>query len=214
MILPASFVGATLVFFSSHAEAFITNGRAPLVQACYRLHGRAATPVPRAPRSRVLMVSNQDGVLMDEFGIPIYDENGEINDDQLDDYQKNPDGLKEGDPITVIAKGLTFYHVRGHKDGFDPEGCVGQISSLYIMSKKYEGEFSTAHRPVVCTFTHPKKFKAHLEFGEVRKATPEEIEKNQQLIDAQNALDAIEQAKRDAARAAKEAEEAAAKAAE
>ncbi|CAN0027990.1 unnamed protein product [Ectocarpus sp. 12 AP-2014] len=153
MILPASFVGATLVLFSSHAEAFITNGRAPLVQACYRLHGRAATPVPRAPRSRVLMVSNQDGVLMDEFGIPIYDENGEINDDQLDDYQKNPDGLKEGDPITVVAKGLTFYHVRGHKDGFDPEGCVGQISSLYIMSKKYEGEFSTAHRPVVCTFT-------------------------------------------------------------
>lgn len=38
-------------------------------------------------------------------------------------------------------------------DGFDPEGCVGQISSLYIMSKKYEGEFSTAHRPVVCSFT-------------------------------------------------------------
>lgn len=61
---------------------------------------------------------------------------------------------------------------------------------------------------------HPKKFKAHLEFGEVKKATPEEIEKNQQLIDAQNALDAIEQEKRDAARAAKEAEEAAAKAAE
>ncbi|CAM9606826.1 unnamed protein product [Ectocarpus sp. 4 AP-2014] len=211
---------AALVFFSSHAEAFITNGRAPLVQAFYRLHGRAATPVPSklcpsgAPRSRVLMVSNQDGVLMDEFGIPIYDENGEINDDQLDDYQKNPDGLKEGDPITVIAEGLTFYHVRGYKDGFDPEGCVGQISSLYIMSKKYEGEFSTAHRPVVCTFTYPKKFKAHLEFGEVRKATPEEIEKNQQLIDAQSALDAIEQEKRDAARAAKEAEEAAAKAAE
>lgn len=39
------------------------------------------------------------------------------------------------------------------QDGFDPEGCVGEISSLYIMSKKYEGEFSTAHRPVVCTFT-------------------------------------------------------------
>lgn len=39
------------------------------------------------------------------------------------------------------------------QDGFDPEGCVGQISSLYVMSKKYEGEFSTAHRPVVCTFT-------------------------------------------------------------
>lgn len=38
-------------------------------------------------------------------------------------------------------------------DGFDPEGCIGAISSLYIMSKKYEGEFSTAHRPVVCSFT-------------------------------------------------------------
>lgn len=55
----------------------------------------------------------------------------------------------------------------------------------------------------------PVKFKAHLEFGEVRKSTPEEMEKLQQLIDAQNALDALEE-ERDAARAA----EAAAKAAE
>lgn len=60
----------------------------------------------------VLMVSNQDGVLVDEFGIPIYDENGEINEDQLDDYQKNPDGLQVGDKITVVGKGLRFYHVR------------------------------------------------------------------------------------------------------
>lgn len=65
-----------------------------------------------SPRSRVLMVSNQDGVLVDEFGIPIYDENGEINEDQLDDYQKNPEGLQVGDTITVIGKGLRFYHVR------------------------------------------------------------------------------------------------------
>lgn len=68
--------------------------------------------VPESPRSTVLMVSNQDGVLQDEFGIPIYDENGDINEDQLDDYQRNPDGLKEGDMITVIGKGLRFYHVR------------------------------------------------------------------------------------------------------
>lgn len=58
------------------------------------------------------MVSNQDGVLQDEFGIPIYDENGEINEDQLDDYQRNPDGLKEGDLITIVGKGLRFYHLR------------------------------------------------------------------------------------------------------
>ena len=38
------------------------------------------------------------------------------------------------------------------EEGFDPEGCVGEITNLYIMSKKYEGEFSTAHRPVVCSF--------------------------------------------------------------
>ncbi|CAM9907444.1 unnamed protein product [Scytosiphon promiscuus] len=155
------------------------------------------------------MVSNQDGVLQDEFGIPIYDENGEINDEQLDDYQKNPDGLQEGDMITVVAKGLKFYHVRGFKDdGFDPEGCIGQISSLYIMSKKYEGEFSTAHRPVVCSFTRPAKFKAHMEFGEVRKSTPEEIEKHEQEIAAQKAADAAENEKRQAERAAKEAAEA------
>lgn len=58
------------------------------------------------------MVSNQDGVLVDEFGIPIYDENGEINEDQLDDYQRNPEGLQVGDKITVVGKGLRFYHVR------------------------------------------------------------------------------------------------------
>lgn len=60
----------------------------------------------------ILMVSNQDGVLVDEFGIPIYDENGEINEDQLDDYQRNPEGLQVGDQITVIGKGLRFYHIR------------------------------------------------------------------------------------------------------
>lgn len=70
------------------------------------------THVTDRPRPKVLMVSNQDGVLADEFGIPIYDENGEINEDQLDDYQKNPEGLQEGDKITVIGKGLRFYHVR------------------------------------------------------------------------------------------------------
>ncbi len=58
------------------------------------------------------MVSNQDGVLCDEFGVPIYDENGEINEEQLDDYQKNPEGLQVGDTITVIGKGLRFYHLR------------------------------------------------------------------------------------------------------
>lgn len=70
------------------------------------------------------MVSNQDGVLQDEFGIPIYDENGEINDEQLDDYQKNPDGLQEGDMITVVAKGLKFYHVRGFQVRFLALGFV------------------------------------------------------------------------------------------
>ena len=68
--------------------------------------------VAESPRQHVLMVSSQDGVLVDEFGIPIYDENGEINEDQLDDYQKNPEGLQVGDKITVIGKGLRFYHVR------------------------------------------------------------------------------------------------------
>jgi len=61
------------------------------------------------------MVSNQDGVLCDEFGVPIYDENGEINEEQLDDYQKNPEGLQVGDTITVIGKGLRFYHLRQFK---------------------------------------------------------------------------------------------------
>lgn len=68
--------------------------------------------VTESPRPKVLMVSKQDGVLADEFGIPIYDENGEINEDQLDDYQRNPEGLQVGDKITVIGKGLRFYHVR------------------------------------------------------------------------------------------------------
>lgn len=57
----------------------------------------------------------------------------------------------------------------------------------------------------------PYKFKAHMEFGEVRKSTPEEIEKNQEQIAAQKALDEAAAAKRKAAR---EAAEAAAKAAE
>lgn len=60
----------------------------------------------------------------------------------------------------------------------------------------------------------PFKFKAHMEFGEVRKSTPEEIEKNQEEVAAQKALDEAQAAKRNAARAAKEASEAAAKAAE
>lgn len=151
------------------------------------------------------MVSNQDGVLCDEFGVPIYDENGEINEEQLDDYQKNPEGLQVGDTITVIGKGLRFYHLRQFKEeGFDPEGCVGEISDLYIMSKKYEGEFSTAHRPVVCTFKQPYKFKAHMEFGEVRKSTPEEKEQN--IAAQKKALEDAEKAKKDAQAAAKSAE--------
>lgn len=60
----------------------------------------------------------------------------------------------------------------------------------------------------------PAKFKAHMEFGEVRKSTPEEIEKHEQEIAAQKALDAIENEKRQAARAAKEAAEAEEKAKE
>lgn len=44
-----------------------------------------------------------------------------------------------------------------------------------------------------------------MEFGEVRKSTPEEIAKNEQDIADQKALDDAERAKRDAARAAEEA---------
>lgn len=59
-----------------------------------------------------------------------------------------------------------------------------------------------------------------MEFGEVRKSTPEEIKKLQEQVAAQNALDEAEAAKRNAARAKEAAEaeaaeaEAAAKAAE
>lgn len=46
-----------------------------------------------------------------------------------------------------------------------------------------------------------------MEFGEVRKSTPEETAKNEEDIAAQKALDLAERAKRDAARAAEEAAE-------
>lgn len=48
----------------------------------------------------------------------------------------------------------------------------------------------------------------------MRKSTPEEIEKHEQAIADQKALDAVENEKRKAARAAKEAAEAEAKAEE
>lgn len=51
----------------------------------------------------------------------------------------------------------------------------------------------------------PYKFKAHMEFGEVRKSTPEEKEKNE--IALQKALDDAAKAKEDAERVAKESAE-------
>ena len=46
----------------------------------------------------------------------VYDENGDINQDHvLDEYQKNPKGLAEGDIVTVVAKDLRFYHIRKYK---------------------------------------------------------------------------------------------------
>jgi len=50
----------------------------------------------------------------------------------------------------------------------------------------------------------PYKFKAHMEFGEVRKSTPEEKEQN--IAAQKKALEDAEKAKKDAQAAAKSAE--------
>lgn len=183
-ILPTSLAGTVLLLISKHAQAFATIGRPSLVPTSQRLsgHGRGVAPVPKNPRSRALFMSDEE-VIYDEFGEIVFDEDGNINEKLLDDYQVNPDGIEQGDAVIVAEKGLRFFHVRKFKaEGFDPEGMIGEIQQLKVISTKHRGEFFTANRPVFVQFKHPYKFKAHFEFGEVRKATQEELDKQQEEI--------------------------------
>lgn len=58
---------------------------------------------------------SDDEVIYDEFGEIVFDENGNINENLLDDYQVNPDGIEPGDAVIVAAKGLRFFHIRKFK---------------------------------------------------------------------------------------------------
>lgn len=96
-----------------------------------------------------------------------------------------------------------------------------KIDTLCESSARYQNAIMSdiARQDKICVLLvscllnlqQPYKFKAHMEFGEVRKATPEEIEKNQEQVAAKEALDEAEAAERNAARAkeaaAKEAEQ-------
>lgn len=160
-------------------------------------------PLHRSSAEIVLQMSDQEVV---------YDENGDINQDHvLDEYQKNPKGLAPGNVVTVVAKGLKFYHIRKYKDdGLNPEGMVGIIKQLKLKSDKWPEDDGlwTANRPVFIQFLSPLKFRAHFEFPEVRRATEEELEKFQAVQDAEDAAAAAAQAQLEAEREAKAVAEA------
>lgn len=58
---------------------------------------------------------SDEEVIYDEFGEIVFDENGNINEKLLDDYQVNPLGIEPGDAVIVVEKGLRFFHVRKFK---------------------------------------------------------------------------------------------------
>lgn len=58
---------------------------------------------------------SDEEVIYDEFGEIVFDEDGNINEKLLDDYQVNPDGIEQGDAVIVAEKGLRFFHVRKFK---------------------------------------------------------------------------------------------------
>lgn len=58
---------------------------------------------------------SDEEVIYDEFGEIVFDENGNINENLLDDYQMNPAGIEPGDMVIVEEKGLRFFHVRKFK---------------------------------------------------------------------------------------------------
>ncbi|CAM9275682.1 unnamed protein product [Discosporangium mesarthrocarpum] len=70
----------------------------------------------------------------------------------MSDFQDNPEGLKVGDKVKVVAQGLTFFHIMKHKEGYDPEGGVGEIKNIILWSDKFDSEL-TANRPVLVSFT-------------------------------------------------------------
>lgn len=57
----------------------------------------------------------EEEVIYDEFGEIVFDKDGNINENLLDDYQMNPAGLEPGDTVIVAEKGLRFFHIRKFK---------------------------------------------------------------------------------------------------
>ncbi|CAM9438745.1 unnamed protein product [Ascophyllum nodosum] len=199
-VMPGAHVHRIVVLLiSSVPEAFVTNCRPSLMRTKNLLLGatRVVSPLQGSSTGTVLRMSGQEVV---------YDENGDINQDHvLDEYQKNPKGLAEGDIVTVVAKDLRFYHIRKYKEeGFDPAGMVGTILKLKLKSDKWPEDDGlwTANRPVFVQFLIPMKFRAHFEFPELRKATEEELEKFQAEKDEQDAAAAAAQERLEAERAA------------
>lgn len=43
------------------------------------------------------------------------------------------------------------------QDGLDPEGAIGEVTWLKLVSRKYEGELVTANRPVLVNFKVGKR---------------------------------------------------------
>ncbi|TFJ85335.1 hypothetical protein NSK_003383 [Nannochloropsis salina CCMP1776] len=79
----------------------------------------------------------------------------------------NPDGIKEGELVEIIADS-TFYSIpKAPKEGVNPKGFQGTVTMLKFTARN--GVTCSANRPVVVKFTDPYKFMGHFEFREVKR---------------------------------------------
>jgi hypothetical protein len=69
-------------------------------------------------------------------------------------------GFAVGDRVRVIASGLAFMHVPGHKP-LDPRGAEGEVVRVITDI--------SANLPVVVAFEKPRKYRAHFEVHELER---------------------------------------------
>jgi len=74
---------------------------------------------------------------------------------------EDPVNVAVDDTVRVVAPSV-FFHISGHKSGYDAKGLLGKVTKVYDPA-----ESLSPNRPVKVQFTEPAKWIGHFEFEEL-----------------------------------------------